>query len=213
MNFTVITDSNPLTYVLTSAKLDATSHRWLVALSTYSFKLQHHAGHYNLDADALSRLSQGGVSEEVQPCKKTELVHHLTKQLNEPGNWEIQADIVDAICQSCLVKTHLHPDSPCSNITLVESLTVNTKAIPDAYGEENVHGLPIIPPMSHDDLRAEQQADPTIREIVHQLETGEKVSPTVREELPELPLLLGCWSWTVVCCIGGDNTRIMSPFS
>lgn len=37
-NFTVVTDSNPLTYVLTSAKLDATSYRWLAALSTYSFK-------------------------------------------------------------------------------------------------------------------------------------------------------------------------------
>ncbi|KAL0160010.1 hypothetical protein M9458_043735, partial [Cirrhinus mrigala] len=37
--FTVVTDSNPLTYILTSAKLDATSYRWLAALSTFSFKL------------------------------------------------------------------------------------------------------------------------------------------------------------------------------
>lgn len=38
-SFTVITDSNPLTYILTSAKLDATGYRWLSALSTYNFKL------------------------------------------------------------------------------------------------------------------------------------------------------------------------------
>lgn len=38
-HFTVVTDSNPLTYILTSAKLDATSYRWLAALSTFSFKL------------------------------------------------------------------------------------------------------------------------------------------------------------------------------
>ncbi len=37
--FVVVTDSNPLTYILTSAKLDATSYRWLSSLSTYNFKL------------------------------------------------------------------------------------------------------------------------------------------------------------------------------
>ena len=29
--FTIVTDNNPLTYVLSSAKLDATGHRWLAA--------------------------------------------------------------------------------------------------------------------------------------------------------------------------------------
>ena len=41
VNFTVVTDSNPLTYLLTTAKLDATSYRWLFALSTFSFQLQY----------------------------------------------------------------------------------------------------------------------------------------------------------------------------
>lgn len=39
-DFTIVTDNNPLTYILTSAKLDAASHRWLATLSTFSFKLQ-----------------------------------------------------------------------------------------------------------------------------------------------------------------------------
>lgn len=34
-SFTVVTDSNPLTYILTTAKLDATSYHWLSALSTF----------------------------------------------------------------------------------------------------------------------------------------------------------------------------------
>jgi hypothetical protein len=38
-NFTVRTDNNPLTYVTTSAKLDATGHRWLAALATYNLPL------------------------------------------------------------------------------------------------------------------------------------------------------------------------------
>ena len=33
--FTVLTDINPLTYILTSAKLDATDHRWASALGKY----------------------------------------------------------------------------------------------------------------------------------------------------------------------------------
>jgi hypothetical protein len=53
--FEVKTDNNPLTYVLTSAKLDATGHRWLAALSTYNFKITYRAGINNQDADALSR--------------------------------------------------------------------------------------------------------------------------------------------------------------
>lgn len=53
--FVVLTDNNPLTYVLTSAKLDAAGHRWLVALSTYNFSIKYRAGLANKDADGLSR--------------------------------------------------------------------------------------------------------------------------------------------------------------
>lgn len=42
-NFTVITDSNPLWYILTKAKLDATSYRWLAALSAYTFDIKYRA--------------------------------------------------------------------------------------------------------------------------------------------------------------------------
>ncbi|XP_023197669.1 uncharacterized protein LOC111610011 [Xiphophorus maculatus] len=44
------------------------------------------------------------------------------------------------------------------------------------------------------DLQEQQQADPAIREVIHQLETGEKVLPSVREELSDLPLLLREWN-------------------
>ena len=54
--FTGRTDNNPLTYVLTTAKLDATGHRWLAALSSYNFSLVYRAERINNDADALSRL-------------------------------------------------------------------------------------------------------------------------------------------------------------
>ena len=44
ISFAVVTDSNPLTYLLTTAKLDATSYRWLSSLSNFRFQLQYRAG-------------------------------------------------------------------------------------------------------------------------------------------------------------------------
>lgn len=56
--FEVRTDNNPLTYVLTSAKLDATGHRWLAALSTYDFSLKYRSGVQNIDAFSLVAHTQ-----------------------------------------------------------------------------------------------------------------------------------------------------------
>lgn len=54
--FIVLTDNNPLTYVTTSAKLDATSQRWVAALANYDFELKYRPGSQNADADGLSRI-------------------------------------------------------------------------------------------------------------------------------------------------------------
>ena len=51
----MLTDNNPLTYVLTTAKLDATGHRWLAELSLYDFSIKYRPGLKNGDADGLSR--------------------------------------------------------------------------------------------------------------------------------------------------------------
>ena len=53
--FEVITDNNPLTYVLTTAKLDATGQRWIASLSGYNFSIKYISGKKNADADGLSR--------------------------------------------------------------------------------------------------------------------------------------------------------------
>lgn len=56
VRFTVVTDNNPLRYsILSSAKLDAAGHRWLVALSSFDFNIQYRAGKKNQDADGFSR--------------------------------------------------------------------------------------------------------------------------------------------------------------
>ena len=57
----VRTDNNPLTYVLTTAKLDATGQLWLASLSNYNFKLLYRSERKNQYADALSRLPSADI--------------------------------------------------------------------------------------------------------------------------------------------------------
>ena len=51
-HFTVYTDSNPLTYVLTTAKLNATGNRWVAELSDFHFTVKCRQGSANRDADS-----------------------------------------------------------------------------------------------------------------------------------------------------------------
>ena len=68
--FVVYTDNNPLTYVLTSAKLNAVGLRWVAALSDYNFTIKYKAGKENIDADSLSRRPME-ISELKKCCTET----------------------------------------------------------------------------------------------------------------------------------------------
>ncbi|RXN11607.1 Retrovirus-related Pol polyprotein from transposon 412 [Labeo rohita] len=188
--FTVVTDSNPLTYILTSAKLDATSYRWLAALSNYNFKLQYRAGKQNLDADGLSRRPHGELVNDVQSRKEQERVSRFVERhlANNDNTELVGSDVVQAICQNHLVK--IRDDSQDIGVTLVESLTITADAIPDFYLSEELLGLPTIPVLSQSELRDKQRADSTIRQVLEQIEHGQTPPPTARKELPDLPLLL-----------------------
>ena len=55
-SFDVYTDNNPLTYILTSAKLDAIGQRWVASLAPYNFILHYNPGRRNIVTDSLSRI-------------------------------------------------------------------------------------------------------------------------------------------------------------
>jgi hypothetical protein len=50
-SFVVYTDNNPLTYVLTTARLNATGQRWVAELADFNFKIKYRPGKANADAD------------------------------------------------------------------------------------------------------------------------------------------------------------------
>ena len=58
--FDIYMDNNPLTYVLTTAKLDETSHCWVASLANNNFQLHYQARKANIKADTLSRVSWPG---------------------------------------------------------------------------------------------------------------------------------------------------------
>ena len=63
--FEVFTDNNPLTYILTSAKLDATTQRWIASLASFNFSISYRSGKSNVDAASLSRIKRpDSVNEE-----------------------------------------------------------------------------------------------------------------------------------------------------
>jgi transposase InsO family protein len=58
----ILTDNNPLTYVNTTAKLDATGHRWIAALANFDLNISYRPGRNNSDADSLSRRPKDRLS-------------------------------------------------------------------------------------------------------------------------------------------------------
>ena len=64
--FVVCTDNNPLTYICSSANLDAAGQRWVAHLASYNFSLEYQKGRDNTVADFLSQMSERLPEEEVQ---------------------------------------------------------------------------------------------------------------------------------------------------
>ena len=63
-HFKVLTDNSPLTYVLSSAKLDATGQIWASALSHYNFDISYRYELRNGEDDGLSRYPYHIISED-----------------------------------------------------------------------------------------------------------------------------------------------------
>ena len=64
--FVVRTDNNPLTYIFSSANMDAAGQRWVAHLASYNFSLEYQKGKDNTVANFLSRMNERLPEEEVQ---------------------------------------------------------------------------------------------------------------------------------------------------
>ena len=102
-HFEVYTDNNPLTYLLTTAKLDATGQKWVANLANYNFKIFYRSGKLNVEADALWRI----------PWENTQVDH-------------IESMIVKTMLQSKLVTDVGIPDLDSQLNVIQKSMVVNS---------------------------------------------------------------------------------------
>ena len=78
--FTVLTDNNPLTYILTTPNLDTLGHCWVATLAGYNMTIKYLKGSDNKVADALSRIET-----RLDPDTVTELLNHTKGRCSCPG--------------------------------------------------------------------------------------------------------------------------------
>ena len=135
-SFDVYTDNNPLTYILTSAKLDATGQRWVASLANYNFQLHYKSGKTNVEADALSRI----------PWENATLDEATVKAIMDVGTAGHSA-LFEAYTAEQL------PEDCCQYVAQCNALTVANTDVPDA--------LTMIP----EEWAAEQYEDSNIGEI------------------------------------------------
>ena len=82
--FDIYTANNPITYVLTTAKLDAMGHRWITSLANYNFHIHYKSGKSNVEADVLSRIDWEKGAETIQAdCIQAIVTAAITGQGND----------------------------------------------------------------------------------------------------------------------------------
>ncbi len=143
-------DNNPLTYVLSSAKLNATGHRWLAALATYNFSLKYKPGRHNIDADILSRY----------PWEPTNC-----------SEWkEIPKSGVKAICQLAVVSESEESSR------MADQLGLSPQSIPEAYVCPTTLTLSSMEQLTCSELKTAQDEDPIIGEVKREVELGKIIT-------------------------------------
>ena len=111
--FEVFTDNNPLTYVLTSAKLDACGQRWVAKLANYNFSIKYRCGVSNTEADALSRIKwPEAISEKL-----------------DTENGCMDTHVINAIVTGAVTKSSLIESVSCSTDVIPTELDKNTSKL------------------------------------------------------------------------------------
>ena len=146
--FVVCTDNNPLTYIFSSANLDAAGQHWVACLASYNFSLEYQKGKDNMVADFLSWMNECLPEEEVQ--------EYLNK-IPYPGVKTILNNAIMPI-KEC-AEQGVPPSSDCQEVCKEETV----EARPARLATTNVT-----------DWKLEQKEDPVLYQVVKHLRVPHK---------------------------------------
>ena len=141
--FVVRTDNNPLTYIFSSANLDAAGQRWVARLASYNFSLEYQKGKDNTVADFLSRMNERLPDEKVQ---------EYLNQIPHPGVKAVLDNAITPIEEHAEQGVRLTPDhQECS-----QEVTIGAR--PARLATTNVI-----------DWKQEQKEDPVLYQVAKHL--------------------------------------------
>ena len=141
--FVVRTDNNPLTYIFSSANLDAAGQRWVAHLTSYNFSLEYQKGKDNTVANFLSRMNERLPEEEVQ---------EYLNQIPHPGVKAVLDNAITPI-KEC-AEQGVRPTPDCQE----GSQEVTVEARPARLATTNVT-----------DWKQEQKEDPVLYQVAKHL--------------------------------------------
>ncbi len=165
-SFTVYTDNNPLAYVLSTAKLNSTGHRWVSELADYNFEIKYRPGKANKDADTLSRIPLD-INQYIPTCTQ-----------------ETSQDVISATLSG--VKALQNGDTVW--ITAVSDSTDALNLDSNLLDSRNYHQIePQV-------ILTAQKQDPSIgRVITYKLDGHKPANHEIPRELPRTRKLLHEW--------------------
>ena len=141
--FVVRTDNNPLTYIFSSANLDAAGERWVARLASYNFSMEYQKCKDNTVAYFLSRMNK---------CLHEEEVQEYLNQIPYPG--------VKAVLDNAITP-------------IEERAEQGVRPTPDCQGdcqEEAVEARPArLATTNVTDWKQEQKEDPVLYQVVKHL--------------------------------------------
>ena len=147
--FVVHTDNNPLTYIFSSANLDAAGQQWIAHLTSYNFSLEYQKGKDNTVADFLSRMNECLPEEEVQ---------EYLNQIPYPGVKAVLDNAITPIEERA--EQGVRPTPDCQG----DSQGVTVEARPARLATTNVT-----------DWKQEQKEDPVLYQVAKHLRVPHEI--------------------------------------
>ncbi|KAJ8030896.1 hypothetical protein HOLleu_27438 [Holothuria leucospilota] len=165
--FTVYTDNYQLMNVLTNARLNATSQRWVAELVDFHFKIRYRPGRVNVDADSFSR--------SPLPHPITDLMEEYTEEVS-PNVMSCVRETMDSLGKG---------ETP-----WIESVCLNSEELklPGLPLQENGQKTTI------SDLKVAHEEDEVISRVLYYKRQGTRPSARKgREEPREVSKMLLEW--------------------